>query len=332
MINIFCDGIFDLFHMGHLKHLEKIYKYFDKEIYLIVGLINDSLSISYKRKPIFTEKQREKILLSCIYVNKVIIMDNLIITEDFLNLHSIDYVLHAFANKNDIDKQLSFYEVPKKLNKFIAIDYNTGISTTSIINTDFLEWSDIWEKKGLVNIEDLYLLNGWEKTKFNPEEFIKHIKIILKISDIDKIIEIGCGSGLLSLHFNKDNYIGIDKSLSLINKNIKILKNTVLNFSSTDKLFKNDYFDYCICNSMLEYLNNLEELNDTIDNMERITKNGIYIGSIGFNTREKKEDKHKFNGVYKHFIIPKKYFIDRNYTIIDNKYCDERYDAYKFII
>jgi hypothetical protein len=83
---------------------------------------------------------------------------------------------------------------------------------------------------------------------------------------------------------------------------------------------------------MLEYLNNLEELNDTIDNMERITKNGIYIGSIGFNTREKKEDKHKFNGVYKHFIIPKKYFIDRNYTIIDNKYCDERYDAYKFII
>jgi tRNA G46 methylase TrmB len=97
-------------------------------------------------------------------------------------------------------------------------------------NIIFLDWSDIWEKKGLVNTEDLYLLNGWEKTKFNPEEFIKHIKIILKISDIDKIIEIGCGSGLLSLHFNKDNYIGIDKSLSLINKNIKILKNTVLNF------------------------------------------------------------------------------------------------------
>ena len=67
-------------------------------------------------------------------------------------------------------------------------------------------------------------------------------------------------------------------------------------------------------------------------NIERITKKGIYIGSIRYKTREHKEKKHKYDGIYTHFIIPKKYFEKRNYTIINNKYSDERYDAYKLLI
>lgn len=45
-----------------------------------------------------------------------------------------------------------------------------------------------------------------------------------------------------------------------------------------------NYFEYLICNSMLEYLNNMDDLNITINEFERITKKGIYIyiGSIKY--------------------------------------------------
>ena len=105
MLTIFCDGVFDLFHIGHLNHLKKIREHFDETIYLIVGVINDNISTPYKRKPIFNEKKRSQILNSCMYTDKVILMDNLIITEKFLNKHKIDFVVHAFANKADVNKQ-----------------------------------------------------------------------------------------------------------------------------------------------------------------------------------------------------------------------------------
>ena len=77
---------------------------------------------------------------------------------------------------------------------------------------------------------------------------------------------------------------------------------------------------------MLEYLKDNNELDNTINNIERITKKGIFIGSIRHKTRTIKEDKHIYNGVFTHFVIPKKYFKDRNYIIIDNLYSNERYD------
>ena len=93
---VFCDGVFDLFHTGHLKHFEKIHKYFNEPIKLKVGLINDKVATNYKRKPIYNEKKRYDILSSIKYINDVILMDDLIITEEFIKLHNIDYIFHAF--------------------------------------------------------------------------------------------------------------------------------------------------------------------------------------------------------------------------------------------
>ena len=56
-LTLFSDGIFDLFHYGHLNYLKKIKEYFNIEVYLIIGIINDELSMSYKRQPIFSENQ-----------------------------------------------------------------------------------------------------------------------------------------------------------------------------------------------------------------------------------------------------------------------------------
>lgn len=332
MLKIYCDGIFDLFHMGHLNHLKKIKEYWKQPIYLIVGLINDKESTNYKRKPLLNENQRKKILESCIYVDEVIITDMLEITKDFLIEKDIDYVVHAFSNNKDINKQDKFFKIPKKLNKFIAIEYNHGISTTEIINSNKLNWKNIWEKKGTEITDNLYILNGWEQTNFDPENLIKNIITILNIKKSDKIIEYGCGSGLLANLLNQYEYYGIDKSLSLVNKHIQLFNNIVLNFDCTETIFKNYYFEYLICNSMLEYLNNMDDLNTTINEFERITKKGIYIGSIRYKTHIIKKSKHKYDGTFTHLVIPQQYFINRGYTIIKSDYePDERYDAYKVL-
>ena len=58
----------------------------------------------------------------------------LIITEDFIKDNRIDLICHGFLDNNDIEKQKDFFEIPIKLNKFRAVKYHKGISTTDIIN------------------------------------------------------------------------------------------------------------------------------------------------------------------------------------------------------
>lgn len=44
---VYCDGIFDLFHGGHLKHLQEVASKGSK---LIVGVMGDADATGYKRR------------------------------------------------------------------------------------------------------------------------------------------------------------------------------------------------------------------------------------------------------------------------------------------
>ena len=52
---VFIDGVFDLFHRGHLESLRKAKEFFSGPVELIVGIISDQDATSYKRKPIYNE-------------------------------------------------------------------------------------------------------------------------------------------------------------------------------------------------------------------------------------------------------------------------------------
>lgn len=69
-IRIYIDGIFDLFHRGHLDVLRKAKEY-RKNSVLIVGIISDK-NAEYKRKPIFNDEDRYLIINSIKYVDEVI--------------------------------------------------------------------------------------------------------------------------------------------------------------------------------------------------------------------------------------------------------------------
>ena len=135
---IYTDGIFDLFHKGHLEYLKACKNLFanlegEEIVFLIVGIVNDKDATGYKRIPIYNENDRYEIIENIKCVNKIIKDAPLIITEDFMEQHKIDYVIHSFSNSNDEGAQDDFFKVPIQMGKFKKIQYYSSISTTDII-------------------------------------------------------------------------------------------------------------------------------------------------------------------------------------------------------
>ena len=133
MFNIYVDGIYDLFHAGHVNTLKNI-KNMRDNVNLIVGLINDKEATNNKRQPVINETNRYIMLDSCKYVDEVICDAPLYTTEEFMNDHDIDLVVHSFNNQNDENNQKKFFKVPIEMGKYQTIQYSHIESTTSIIN------------------------------------------------------------------------------------------------------------------------------------------------------------------------------------------------------
>jgi len=125
------DGVFDLFHRGHLEAINKCKEYGD---IIIIGVVSDKDSLSYKRLPIINQDDRVEIIKNLKNVAEVIFPCPLLITEDFINENKIDIIVHGFLDDADKKKQEKFFEIPIKLNKFKTIKYYDKISTTSVIN------------------------------------------------------------------------------------------------------------------------------------------------------------------------------------------------------
>jgi len=136
MKKVYIDGVFDLFHRGHLESLLSAKNSLDDpdNTFLIVGVIGDKACESYKRKPIIFEDDRYEIIRNIKCVDEVIEDAPLIMTMEFIKEHNIDLVVHGFANAQDKEKQNDFFKEIRKAGKFKEISYYSKISTTEIIN------------------------------------------------------------------------------------------------------------------------------------------------------------------------------------------------------
>ena len=131
MTRVYMDGVFDLFHRGHIEAIKKCLEFGDE---LVIGVVSDKSCESYKRQPIINETDRVEILKNIKDVSEVIFPCPLIVDEKFINDNKLDLIVHAFANEADFEKQKTFFKVPISLNKFKYINYYDKTSTTDIIN------------------------------------------------------------------------------------------------------------------------------------------------------------------------------------------------------
>lgn len=127
---IYMDGVFDMFHIGHLEAIEQCAALGDR---VVLGVVSDADARGYKRPPIIAEAQRVAIVSALRYVDQVVCPNPFVITEAFMLEHDIDLVVHGFADAADEERQREFFEVPIQLGRFKTIRYHLGLSTTDII-------------------------------------------------------------------------------------------------------------------------------------------------------------------------------------------------------
>ncbi len=129
MIRVYADGVFDLFHYGHVELLRKIRSLGD---YLLVGVCADSEELkAFKRKPILAMEERIASVAGCRYVDEVLPNAPFVIDHTWIKLHDIHLVVHG----DDLtEKQLQhYYKLPIELGIFRRLPYTQGISTSDII-------------------------------------------------------------------------------------------------------------------------------------------------------------------------------------------------------
>ena len=101
-------GVFDLFHIGHLRLLKRSSKIFNK---VVAAVHQDSVALRYKKKlPVIPFEHRLEMVKGCKYVDEVITapppdgMEGCADTGlDFLNENNLDYMVHSYAEQEFLD-------------------------------------------------------------------------------------------------------------------------------------------------------------------------------------------------------------------------------------
>ena len=131
--NVYCDGVYDLCHIGH-KTLFKNALMFGNRLF--VGVVGDKDASAYKRPPIMSHDERCSEVEACKSVTKVIPNCPCFgLTKEFLDFHQIHVVaygeeyLERYPNPDDDP----YYAVPRKMGIARPLPRTKGLSTSDLI-------------------------------------------------------------------------------------------------------------------------------------------------------------------------------------------------------
>ena len=130
-IVVYIDGVFDLFHIGHISALKKA-----KELgtFLYVGLYDDETIRRRKGKyfPLMNLQERVLNVLSCKYVDDILIGAPWNITKQVLKSLNVSYVVMT-ENTKFAPKEFNRYDIPKELGIFKEIKTDTHYTTDDLM-------------------------------------------------------------------------------------------------------------------------------------------------------------------------------------------------------
>jgi len=130
-VRVYADGVFDLFHLGHMRQLEQAKKAFP-DVYLLVGVTGDKETHKRKGLTVLSGQERAETVRHCKWVDEVIEDCPWIVTPEFLEEKRIDYVAHDDLPYG-ADEGDDIYKPIKEAGKFLVTQRTEGVSTTGII-------------------------------------------------------------------------------------------------------------------------------------------------------------------------------------------------------
>lgn len=130
-VRVYADGVFDLFHLGHMRQLEQAKKAFP-DVYLMVGVTGDKETHKRKGLTVLSGQERAETVRHCKWVDEVFEDCPWIVTPQFLEEHKIDYVAHDDLPYS-ADEGDDIYKPIKQAGKFLVTQRTEGVSTTGII-------------------------------------------------------------------------------------------------------------------------------------------------------------------------------------------------------
>lgn len=131
--NVYCDGVYDLCHVGHKTLFRNALRFGNR---LLVGVVGDEDASKYKRPPIMTAAERCAEVEACKSVTAVIPNSPCFgLTPEFLDEHQIHVVafgeeyLERYPNPDDDP----YYSYPRKIGIARPLPRTEGLSTSDLI-------------------------------------------------------------------------------------------------------------------------------------------------------------------------------------------------------
>lgn len=124
MRTVLTFGTFDVFHVGHLRVIERAAALGDR---LVVGVSADALNLSKKnRLPVFTEHERLAIVAALKPVDAVFLEESLEKKRDYLVEHGADVLVMG-------DDWAGRFDEFKDICEVVYLPRTPAISTTALI-------------------------------------------------------------------------------------------------------------------------------------------------------------------------------------------------------
>lgn len=145
---VYCDGVFDLFHLAHMRMFEQAKTALGpaSKVHLIAGVCSDELVHRYKGKTVLPHTVRCESARHCRWVDQVLPDAPWVLTDEFLKLHEIDFVAHDAIPYTDSSGHSSdssdVYAHIKARGMFLETQRTSGISTSDIIVQILRDYDD----------------------------------------------------------------------------------------------------------------------------------------------------------------------------------------------
>lgn len=124
MKRVLTFGTFDLFHIGHLRILERARELGD---YLLVGVSSDALNFEKKQTyPIYSEASRIRIIEALTVVDEVFVEESLELKGQYIQEHRADVLVMG----DDWEGKFDEY---KRLCEVVYLERTPSVSTTAIV-------------------------------------------------------------------------------------------------------------------------------------------------------------------------------------------------------